>query len=128
MPRTTTAHNSIKTGPTTVERIEPIEAFHTQENPFENEDLVKLLDQVAIPVAHETVRKMLPHRVEHHIRRLLNSNDEADRKELFELMKGAKLNICFAVYHSVLQYAREASEAHLNGSSQESLPAASQEA
>lgn len=96
----------------------PLSTTETQYNPFE---LDEMIDLYAVPIASEIIKQRLPERVKHHIRRLLTSNEESDRAELLEIMKGAKLGICFAVYSAVLSYARETAQARLKGANEQSL-------
>lgn len=123
MPRKTNGECIRQTANQTISQpiaVEPIEA----ENPFQ---LDEMIDVYAQPIASEAIRQRLPERVKHHVNRLLISDNEADRAELLEIMKSAKLGICFSVYHAVLAYARESSQSQIGGSTQESLPAASKE-
>lgn len=92
---------------------------------FSAESLEELLDIYAVPVAHEAIRRALPDRVHHHIRRLLSSDKPADRAELLALMQGAKMSIAFAVFHAVLQGSRESTENRLEGTEQAILPSTS---
>lgn len=103
MPR-----NSTKTANKAISQSIAVETVSTE--PFSAEMLDELLDMYAVPVAHEAIKRALPDRVHHHIRRLLSSDLPADRAELLALMQGAKMSIAFAVFHSVLQSAKEVQE------------------
>lgn len=91
-------------------------------NPFDSAELDQLLDRFAQPIAHEIIQERLPERVKYHVHRLMTSDSPEDREELLGLLKASKLQIAFSVFHSVLSYAREASQNGLNGSANPALP------
>lgn len=110
-----TANSTISQASTTVERIEPIEAIHVDENPFQ---LDEHLDLFAVPVARQVIANRFPQRVEHHVKRILEASNEADRADLMDCLKAARLTIAIDVFEQAIAYVREARASAL-------LPAAS---